>query len=402
MSDDVKVKFGGDFSDVATGAQAATKMAGGALSSWYGDFSKSMTSSIVGSMALTSIFGKFTQGISDALHYFRELDLTMRRIGGSGAEFQQLAGVGKQIGVSMEGVGRSLNFFNKYVGQAAQGSKSHTEALIKMGFTQDQIKKGEISAIEVISQMADQYDKTGNDTIVAAQAMEMFGRQGSQLIPIIKMGSEELRNMTKEMKVYSEETIRRLSEAEHKIEKFKKTLEKMFYREPLIFGANLQSGIEMEQLVDKSVSNAIEGGGTTKQSARSAYNYIKSEVGDNPVALRDAMREAKDQYESIKGQLFASSERKDVARQLVQILSDKIKEIETAPKKEIAVEQGGNYGNAALFASSLQSIGGGDITSVMSGLGANEVADNTKRTADGVQKLVEKNVDQTPVSDVAK
>jgi len=345
-------------------------MAGGALSSWYGEFNKSMTSSILGSMALSSIFGKFTAGVSEALHYFRELDLTMRRIGGSGAEFQQLAGVGKQVGVSMEGVGRSLNFFNKYVGQAAQGSKTHTDALMKMGYTQDQIKRGEVSAIEVIAKMADEYDKTGNDTIVAAKAMEMFGRQGSQLIPIIKMGSEELKNMTKEMTVYSEETIRRLSETEHKMEKFKKTLEKVFYRAPLIGLSNLSGGIEMEQLVDKSVENAIEGGGTTKQSARSAYNYIKSEVGENTVALRDAMVEARKQYESTKGKLFASTERKETARELVDILNREIERIEKAPKKETAVEQAA--GAAALTASTLQNIGGGDISSIYSGVSVQE------------------------------
>jgi hypothetical protein len=117
------------------------------------------------------------------------------------------------------------------------------------------------------------------------------------------------------------------------------------------------------------------------------------------------MKEAKDQYESIKGKLFASSERKDVARQLVEILSAKIKEIESAPKKETtgdqAVPSTGNY--AQLFSSSLQALGGGDITSVMSGLGTNEVADNTKRTADGVQKLVETTTAaDKPVNNVAK
>ena len=41
MADDVKVKFGGDFTDVSKGASEATSKAGGALSSWFNDFNKS-------------------------------------------------------------------------------------------------------------------------------------------------------------------------------------------------------------------------------------------------------------------------------------------------------------------------------------------------------------------------
>jgi hypothetical protein len=42
---------------------------------------------------------------------------------------------------------------------------------------------------------------------------------------------------------------------------------------------------------------------------------------------------------------------------------------------------------SALAASSLQQIGGGDITSVMSGLANNDVASNIARTADATERI---------------
>jgi hypothetical protein len=399
-NDDVKVKFGGDFTDVATGAQAATKQAGAALSSWYGEFSKSMSSSILGSLALSSIFGKFTSGISEALHYFRELDLTMRRIGGSGAEFQQLAGIGKQVGVSMEGVGRSLNFFNKYVGQAAQGSKAHAESLMKMGYTQDQIKKGEISAIEIISKLGDEYDQTGNDTIVAAKAMEYFGRQGSQLIPIIKMGREEIQNLTKDMKVYSEETIRRLSETEHRMEKFKKTLEKVFYKAPLVALGSAQEYLETKAVYQGALGNAQQMGGAPERQALNAYNFIKSEAGENVVMLRDFLKMTINSL----GRANLDPDFVRTVQALQANLSKEIDRIEKAPKKEAAVEQ--PVGTAALTASSLQAIGGGDIASIYAGVSVQEAQlaaqEQTAANTGVLASKVKEGVTPTPAANVAK
>jgi hypothetical protein len=388
MADDVKVKFSGDFSDVPKGADAAVKQAGSAMSSWFGEFSKSTQASILSSLALSSIFNKFTTGISEALHYFRELDLTMRRIGGSGTEFQQLAGVGKQVGVSMEGVGRSLNFFNKYVGQAAQGSKSHTDSLLKMGYTQEQIKKGEISAIEVLSKLGDEYDQTGNDTIVAAKAMEYFGKQGSTLIPIIKMGREELQNMTKDMKVYSEETIRRLSETERQMEKFKKSLESVFYKAPLIAGGGAASYIERKAIYRGAINQVEEAGGTEEQKAKSAFQLIKTETGDDIVKLRDYLKLSIDTLERSKT-VGGRSEFIERVRFLKGDIEKEIERLENAPKKKAAEEVPGEYG--ALAASTLQAIGGGDITSVLAGTSPmDQTAENTRQANIYLKTISEK------------
>jgi len=377
MADDVKVKFSGDFTDVPKGAQAAVNNAGSAMSSWFKDFGTSISASIVGSLALSSIFGKFKDNISSALQYFRELDLTIRKVGGSGAEFQKLAGVGKQIGVSMEGVGRSVNFLNKYLGQAANGSKSHQKSLSDLGFTMDQITNGSITAIEVISRLGDEYDRTGNDTTVAAKAMEFFGRSGATLIPIIKLGREELKDMTKDMKVYSDETIRAASETQKNVEKMERSWGKL--GKSMVEGyANYFSKVTGVSAVQGGFEQAKEGGGTVQQQAKSAAALTSTLTEGNLTAMKAALKFARDSAndEWFKGEDYTLWEK------IGDELQKKVEAMSKIEPKKPAVEEQAAAGAAALSVSSLQAIGGGDISSIFGGTYQDTMLSQTSRIAD--------------------
>jgi uncharacterized protein YukE len=391
MADDVKVKFSGDFTDVPKGAQAAVNNAGSAMSSWFKDFGTSISASIVGSLALASIFGKFKDNISNALQYFRELDLTIRKVGGSGAEFQKLAGVGKQIGVSMEGVGRSVNFLNKYLGQAAGGSRSHQKSLIDLGFTMDEVTNGSITAIEIISRLGDEYDRTGNDTTVAAKAMEFFGRSGAMLIPIIKLGREELKDMTKDMKVYSEETIRAASETQKNVEKMERSWGKL--GKSMVEGyANYFSKVTGASAAQAGFEQAKEGGGTVEQQAKSAAALTSTLTEGNLTAMKAALKFARDSAndEWFKGEDYTLWEK------IGDELQKKVEDMSKIEPKKPAVEEQSDTGAAALTASSIQSIGGGDIASVLAGTSPMDItAENTTQANIYLRTLVENKAVET-------
>ena len=385
MADDVKVKFSGDFSDVPKGAERAVSTAGTAMKGWFNEFAQSTATGIIASLSLSSIFGKFKDNISDALHYFRELDLTIRRVGGSSADFQKLAGAGKQLGVSMEAVGRSVNFFNKYVGQAAQGSKSHQQSLIALGFTTKEIEDGTISAIEVISRLGDEYDRTGNDTTVAAKAMELFGRQGSTLIPIIKAGREELDEMTKGMKIYSQETIRAASETQKNVEKMQKEWGKL--------GKSIVEGYSDFFFTQRgqfaalgSIYDAAESGGTKEQQAASAAAEISTQTENNMTSMRAALAWIRSHQEDF-------FEDKELFRKTGDELQKRIDELEKPKeKKTSASEEVPAAGSPVLAASSLQAIGGGDISSIFSGTYQDTMLAQTTRIADATTKTAENTV----------
>jgi len=393
MADDVKVKFGGDFTDVAKGAGDAVNKAGTALNSWFGDFKKSTEASILSSLALSNIFSNFVKGASEALQYFREMDLSLKRFGGSGdAEFQKLAKYGKEVGVSMETVSRTTNYFNKVRTEAAKGNQNYVAILKQFGFTQKEIAAGNISAIEVLGRLADAYDKTGYEGLVGERAMNAFGIRGKELTAIFKNGREAMEEFAKSTATMSRESIEKLSKTQVQIERFKKTLETVFIQKPLQFGGFVQSAIEATAIVSGATASAVEAGGTKEQQAKTAFNYVKSEFGDNISGLKTAMEAAETEFTALDRRLFTSSERQDVARDLFGMLNKEITRLQTAPKEEKKTALDIPLVKELLTSSSLQAIGGGDISSVLSGtIQANmlsamqETAANTGKIAAGTE-----------------
>lgn len=395
MSDDVKVKFGGDFTDVAKGASEATSKAGASLTAWFNDFKKSTEASILSSLALSSIFSNFVKGAAEALQYFREMDLALKRFGGNGdAQFQQIAKYGKEVGVSMETVSRTLNHFNKVRTEAAKGNQTYVSILKQYGFTQKEINAGNISAVEVLGRLADAYDKTGYESLVGEKAMNLFGVRGKELSGIFKNGRESLEAFTKSMATMSRESITRLSETQAKIEQFQRVLKETFYDKPLSGYANFFTEQQAEGAIGDVEKNAFKTnwigvptdetttGGTLAQQASSDANQVVSQLQGFMPAIKAAADYAK--YRSTwQGQDKTTTE---YMKELAKYLALKIKQLEATPtEKKPGLEI--PLVKELLTASSLQSIGGGDISSVLSGTIQSSMLTAMQETAANTGKL---------------
>lgn len=395
MSDDVKVKFGGDFTDVAKGAESAVGKAGASLTAWFNDFKKSTEASILSSLALSNIFSNFVKGASEAMQYFREMDLALKRFGGSGdAQFQQLAKYGKEVGVSMETVARTTNYFNKVRSEAAKGNQTYVSILKQFGFTQKEINSGNISAIEVLGRLADAYDKTGYEGLVGERAMNLFGIRGKELTAIFKNGRESLEAFTKSMATMSRESITRLSEVQEKIERFQRVLKETFYDKPLSAYANYFTEQEAEGAIKDVERYAFKTnwigvqtsetstGGTIAQQAVSDANQVVSQLQGFLPAIKEAAKYAKNRS-------TWTGQDEDTTRYMTELaksLSLKVKELEnkTADKKsglEIPLVK------ELLTSSSLQALGGGDISSVLSGTIQASMLTAMQETATNTGKL---------------
>lgn len=375
MADDVKVKFGGDFTDVAKGASEATSKAGASLTSWFNDFKKSTEASILSSLALSNIFSNFVKGASEALQYFREMDLALKRFGGNGdAQFQQIAKYGKEVGVSMETVSRTLNHFNKVRNEAAKGNQTYVSILKQYGFTQKEINSGNISAVEVLGRLADAYDKTGYESLVGEKAMNLFGVRGKELSGIFKNGRESLEAFTKSMATMSRESITRLSEMQEKIDRFQRSLKETFYDKPLGGYANFFTSREAEGAIGDvekyafktnffgSPTSETSTGGTIAQQASSDANQVVSQLEGFLPAIKEAAKYAKERS-TWTGQ---SDQTTEYMKELAKYLALKVKQLEAGPtEKKPGLEI--PLVKELLTSSSLQAIGGGDISSVLSG-----------------------------------
>ncbi|CAB4185062.1 hypothetical protein UFOVP1118_33 [uncultured Caudovirales phage] len=411
MADDVKVKFGGDFTDVAKGAGDAVSKAGSALTSWFGDFKKSTEASILSSLALSSIFGKFTQGVAESLKYFRELDLTMRRFnaGAGGGEMQHLAKYAGEVGVSMETVGRTMNYFSKLQKSATAGNVTHIASLKGLKFTDDEIRKGNISSIEVLKRLSQVYDETGQEAWVAGTAIQLFGTKGAEMMPIIKGGAEQLNEFVKSLGTYSDETVRKMSEMQKQLEKFKRTLADMFINKPLELLANASSEAERSAVFGSVTSQSIgmtgkfkaAGGGTIAQQSKSDAAQIAGELGNSVDAIKETIKYANKQENMSLG-VMNSPERKEYFKTLAADLQAMIAKAEAKPKEEAKTPPLLDT-IKTMSASSLQAIGGGDITSVLAGTYQTSMLDAAKATAENTRRIAEAdNAPKKTITSVAK
>jgi hypothetical protein len=395
MADDVKVKFGGDFTDVAKGASEATARAGSSLTAWFNDFRKSTEASILSSLALANIFSNFVKGAAETLQYFREMDLALKRFGGNGdAQFQQIAKYGKEVGVSMETVARTTNYYNKVRAEAAKGNQTYISILKQFGFTQKEIAAGNISSVEVLGRLADAYDKTGYESLVGERAMQLFGVRGKELSGIFKNGRESLEEFTKSMATMSRESIAKLSETQAKVEYLQRKAKETFQQAPLEGYANYltrqQARSEITRARDRAFetnffgvrSDKTSGGGTVAQQAKSDAGIIVSQFEGYLPGIREAAAIA-----SNKTSWAESGEQTaNYMAELGKSLKLYIKELESkGPDKKAGLDI--PLVKELLTSSSLQALGGGDISSVLSGTVQASMLTAMQETASNTGKL---------------
>ena len=383
MADDVKVKFGGDFTDVSKGAGEAVAKAGGSLGSWFNDFNKSTVASITSAMALSAIFGKLTENMANTLKYAKGVDEAFKRFGTgkSSQEFQLIARYGSEVGVSMEAVGRTMNYFTKVNEAAAKGGESHRSVLRALKFTEEEVTKGNISAIEVLRRMADEYDRTGNEALSANTAVQLFGLQGEQLSAIYKNGKLSLDEFTKSVKLMSDAAVENLAKTERRIERLKRTFAD-------ISGA-IMSEIGREGSVTKGYAVTIETmsqvgkmGGTPEQEGKSIGAQIFSELKDDTDALSEAIKQLGDYIDK-----WSSSDEQEKAaataiKTIKQMMESQVKKPQPEGPPLITAMK-------VMAASSLQEIGGGDVSSILSGTYQSSMLDAANKTADNTTRLVE-------------
>lgn len=403
MADDVKVKFGGDFSDVAKGAGDAVTKAGGALGSWWSDFNKSTTASLTSALALSALFGKLTESMSNTMKYAKGVDEAFKRFGSgkNSQEFQLIARYGSEVGVSMEAVGRTMNYFSKAMDAASKGSEQHRSVLRALKFSEEEVQSGNVSAIEVLRRMADEYDRTGLEALSAQRAVQLFGLQGEQLAGIYKNGKINIDEFTKSVKIMGESTVENLAKSERAMERMKRTFADVF---GAIVGEIGDEGSRVKGfgVAIESMGAVGEMGGTPEQEGRSVGGMIYSELKGDAVAIAEAIKVLQDYEED---DWFADMDKVKAAQQAIRTIKS-LEERDRKASEEKKVEQGPPLLQSArvMAASSLQEIGGGDINSVLSGTYQSSMLDAANKTADNTAKLVQETTkpNQTKPVSVAK
>jgi hypothetical protein len=397
MADDVKVKFGGDFTDVAKGAASAVGKAGATLGAWFADFQKSTAASVVSGLALSNILSTVVASAARTLELFKGIGDSMSRFGASGIEFQKLAKYGQEVGVSVEQVARATNYFGKVQKEAAKGVGIYAGALAGLGFTAEEIKSGSVSMTEVLGRLADMYDQTGNASLVSARATQIFGEASQGLMGIVQGGRKNMTAYIETVKGVSDEHAKKLEQMSRDVEKLKSVWQEivgLVVKYYAMIPRKAESLATLETVMDESTRVGDKSDSEVRQMAEDMAKTVRSTYGKDTEGLKDFLEMAKKQVSMDDDSSFGK-----YMRTFISSLSGGIKKIERAEEeKQKSVEKAGSKTPPlrqefqAAVVSSLQAIGAGDYGNVMLGSYQQDMLDTAKRTANATETLAEKNL----------
>ncbi len=143
---------------------------------------------------------------------------TAEMLGVSVAELKEFRYAAYQADVSSEEAATALRFLNKGLGAAAEGGKEAAAVFNTLGVKIKEQDGKTRPALDVMGDIADAFEKIEDPAQKTKVAMEVFGRAGSKLIPLLNQGRKGLAEMSEEFKELTEGTevnAEVLQEAEH-------------------------------------------------------------------------------------------------------------------------------------------------------------------------------------------
>lgn len=146
----------------------------------------------------TAVVGAFAAMITTAVKYGDEIFEVSQRTGIATETLSRLKYVAEQTESSFEAITTGLKLLNKNLYEAATGNKEVALAfeVLKVNVTD---ANGQLrSADSVMLDIADRFKNIQDPAIKTALAMQLFGRNGQALIPVLNLGSEGIKKMSGE------------------------------------------------------------------------------------------------------------------------------------------------------------------------------------------------------------
>lgn len=226
MAHDVDISVGADTSAAGAGLAALRNQASAATHHIQEEF-RSLTS--VSSLLGAAIGGGLVEAFKEAIEKAHEIHHESERFGIDAQQLQLIANAAKEDGVGLEQVARALN----KVGLAGDSAAPQIEAL---GLNTAEFLK--LSPSERFLAIADALHKAGNNTETYAAVAKLLGtRFGTELIPILEKGREEILRSGASMTTMSDETVTSLDRV-HRAWEITKTFLVNFFGGTLAIAVN--------------------------------------------------------------------------------------------------------------------------------------------------------------------
>jgi hypothetical protein len=165
----------------------------------------------------------FVDVTKEAIESTVEIEHTAQAVGLTTDALQELLYVGSLTGVGMEEMAQSVGLLSRNMYAASKGGeeqgKVFAELKIKLKDAHGQLK----AADDVIAEVAEKFKVMPDGAKKTALALELFGRAGKRMIPLLNEGSEGLAELREEARdlgvVLDEETVKQGVEVEHNVKR---------------------------------------------------------------------------------------------------------------------------------------------------------------------------------------
>jgi len=143
-------------------------------------------------MALILTAGAFSRVVTGAINQADAFGKLSRQTGIAADSLQAYVNAGKLAGVEQSTIEKGLRRLAQSQREADQGIKTYSESYEALGISVRD-SDGNLKSSEVLlGDIAERFSDMPNGATKAALAMEIFGRSGAQLIPLLNAGREEL------------------------------------------------------------------------------------------------------------------------------------------------------------------------------------------------------------------
>lgn len=183
--------------------------------------------SVFGGLAGLGVGVGLSQIASHAIEVGDNLNKAAIKAGVTGQTMSELAYVAKMADVDLQGLSTGLKFMQKNLSEAGSGSQQAATDLAALGLNISQLKA--LSPDQQFELLADRINSMTDPADKARAAVAMFGKAGSELLPLFAQGAEGIRKAREEAQrlgiALSNEQISKLAESDDSIKRLKASWE---------------------------------------------------------------------------------------------------------------------------------------------------------------------------------
>jgi hypothetical protein len=158
----------------------------------------------------------FVDMAKEAIEYAEEIDHTSQAIGLGIDALQEWLYVGKLAGVGAEEMSQSFGLLSRNILAASKGAKEQSELFSSLKIKVKDADGTLRGADDILADVADKFAEMPDGVKKTGLALELFGRAGKRMIPLLNEGSDGLEELRQEARdlgvVMSDEAIKQGTE----------------------------------------------------------------------------------------------------------------------------------------------------------------------------------------------